>query len=916
MIGSKKKNKLMIPFSKVLDFEKEIVGAKGANLGKLVSLRVPVPNGFVVSSYAYQQHLEAQNLTGFIKTELGEIDPTDSVRLENASKRIRNGILKIDIYPEIEKALKNQYSKLSGFTDSYVAVRSSAGLEDLKSDSFAGMSSTFLNIKGKQELTEKVKQCWASMYSPQNLFYAISRGYDVSTLRFAVIIQKMIQAEASGVIFTINPIDNDSSRISIEAVLGLGEALSSGELTPDNYLIEKETGEIIEKHIVPQEWMLVRKGRSKKEEDPNVKVKVGEVWKTRQKLENKYIEKLVKVGKALEDYFGEAQDIEWVYEGGKIWIVQSRPVRSVKVKDGSWKDTPTYQLLKNKTEKKEQVHSVIKNKRSLSDKKKKVKLDQKQPHISKNDKKRDENKKKKEKRKKIEKMKHRKKEFSESENSSQEYQLNKEKLLLTGEGVNDGIVSGNVKIIYDKEDLADIDSGTILVSEEITKDFDGVLQNVVGIVLDEISSDSSARLISKGLGIPCIVNSKYATKILREGEEITIIGGDGYVLQGGSSTGKNHAKEILEKRTKFPQPKKEKKEVKSKKVDSEKKESKKQVKKRLEIDTKRMQEKVQQKADSKEIQLKKEEIDSVDLSSFESINTATKLDLRIEDVEMFPGIAKADVDGVAEFLAENVIKDLGIHPFYALNDKKARDLYVESLASHLYKAAKSFKPRPIIYKLPDILSSEFRKFEQGENIEYAETNPIMGFRGANRYISDPEQVQLDFEAISHIRNKENLKNVWVSIPFVRSAEELKEMKHLISSFKLRRSNSFKIFVYADTPHSIVNLEEFIDMKIDGVIVNMKNIKDRFLVSDNSNPRLQGDYDGVYDSVWWAIERFIDICNKKEVTSVVTNLLLEHDSKSIKKLVKMGVSAITVLPIDAKRARDEIVEAERNLLNKK
>ena len=150
-----------------------------------------------------------------------------------------------------------------------------------------------------------------------------------------VIVQKMIQAEVSGILFTINPIDNDKKKMSVECILGLGEPIVNGELNPDTYIVEKESGEIIEKKILPQEWMLVRKGRTKKGEDPNVKVKVSEIWKVRQKLESKYIDKLVKIGSRIEEYFKSPQEIEWAYEGGRIWIVQAREITTLKIEDES-----------------------------------------------------------------------------------------------------------------------------------------------------------------------------------------------------------------------------------------------------------------------------------------------------------------------------------------------------------------------------------------------------------------------------------------------------------------------------------------------------------------------------------------------------------------------------------------------------
>jgi pyruvate,water dikinase len=816
---------ITVPFSKISELERGFVGSKAFHLGRLVSLRLPVPNGFVVTTSAFDQHFTSRKLDDFIKKELSGLDPSDSVRLENISKRIRRGILRVNIDKDMKSLLTRAYSSLSGFSDSYVAVRSSSPTEDLRGDSFAGQYGTYLNIKGKDDVIEKIKYCWASLYSPQNIFYSMSKGYDVSSQKMAVIVQKMIQAEASGVMFTINPIDNDETKITIECILGLGEALVHGQLTPDSYVVNKSDNEVIEKKIIPQEWMLVRKGRTKKGEDPNVKVKISDVWKVRQKLENKYIEKLAKVGIEIEKHFDIPQDIEWVYEGGRIWIVQTRPITTLKIEDDSWKRTPTFAALKSKVEASGQK-KVVTRVEYVSPKKKVEKIQKEEP-----------------------------------------------KVILSGRGTNRGKVSGPVRIVTSTKKLSKIERGSILVVSKITSKYEDKLHDIAAIVTDEIGRDSYETIMAKSLGIPCVVETQIATKVLRNGEFVSVDGSTGEVSAGVAKDGLIRAERILQKRD---------------------------------------------KAEDADVSSEKSEYEITPARDIQpsQFKTATKILVNINDTNEAVTLAGMDYDGVGNMSSERIIKGIGIHPRSIAQSRKDKQRLVDAMTLELFRTAKSFEPRAVIYRLSDVSSKEYQSLSGGKQYEMTEENPKMGFRGAGRLMENTEELEMELEAIRVVRNKENVKNVWIAIPFVRSLRELKEMKHLISSYGLRRSSTLKLLIVLQVPAAIIRLEQMLDIGIDGVVVDTYSLSQFMLGIDRNNPKLAPHYKETHPAIMWAIEKTLKVCNKAKIYSQLNGEMITKNPGALKKIVGWGVNSISIDSDNLESVRKSVYEAEKALFVRK
>lgn len=299
-------------------------GGKGANLGELLHAGIPVPPGFIVLSEAYLQVLKSADVREGIQGALSGLDVNDSDSLNLASDRVKGLIRSAPVPASLEAAITAAYADLGR---GLVAVRSSATAEDLAEASFAGQQETFLNVQGDAHVLASVRDCWASLFEPRAIFYRAGAGFDHLDVGIAVVVQKMVQSEVSGVMFTIHPVTNDSSQIVIEAVYGLGEAIVSGMVTPDSYVVDKASGAVLDVQVVPQESELVRATHAHTTEHG------AEEWqaiawdrRAKQKLSEEQLRDLTVLGRRIEDYFGGPQDIEWAYADGAFYIVQARPV--------------------------------------------------------------------------------------------------------------------------------------------------------------------------------------------------------------------------------------------------------------------------------------------------------------------------------------------------------------------------------------------------------------------------------------------------------------------------------------------------------------------------------------------------------------------------------------------------------------
>lgn len=423
------------------------VGGKGANLGEMTKARIPVPPGFIVTSHSYFYFLEKAGLVPRIREMVSGLDSNDSRKLQKIAYEIIELLNNADMPPDIAQEIAQAYGKLGGGP---VAVRSSATAEDLPEASFAGQQRTFLNVMGEKEVIAAVQGCWASLYEPRAIFYRVHQGFDHFSVGIAVPVQRMVQSEASGVMFTLDPITSDRKQIVIESVYGLGETIVSGEITPDLYVVDKERMEIRDKKIARQEWQLVRNTKGGKDpEEANMKLAIADALQSKQKISDSDIIDLANIGKRIEEHYSFPQDIEWAKEGENFFIVQTRPVTTVK---------------------------------SLADQKEAV--------------------------------------ATEAEP------------ILTGSPSSPGMAAGPVKIIRSASEIDRVVEGDVLVAEMTTPDFVPAMKRAAAIVTERGGRTCHAAIVSRELGIPCVVGAEKATTTLKQEQVVTVDGSSGNIYDG------------------------------------------------------------------------------------------------------------------------------------------------------------------------------------------------------------------------------------------------------------------------------------------------------------------------------------------------------------------------------------------------
>lgn len=738
------------------------VGGKGANLGEMTQAGFPVPDGFAVTVASYELFLEKNEMSKQLEEILKDLDVNDSEKLEKASKDIAKVINNGKFPEEVEKAIHKAYKKLSGrFKSAQVAVRSSATAEDLPDASFAGQQATFLNIKGRKNLLKAVRECWASLFTARAIFYREQNKIKHEQVKISVIVQKMVQSEVSGVMFTINPVTNEKDRIIIESVWGLGEMIVQGSVTPDHYEVQKETFDILSKSISKQEIQLTKKGKKTVETD------VPKNKQEEQKLSNELIIEMAKIGDELQKHYYFPQDVEWAKEGKKLYIVQTRPITTIESID----------KLKQKTEGDAKIADAP---------------------------------------------------------------------VLKGAGASPGIGAGHVKILKDASEIGKVHSGDILVAPMTSPDFVPAMKKAASIITNEGGQTSHAAIVSRELGIPCVVGTGEATEVLKEDEVVTVDGGKGLVYRGSKI-----------KKLEAAEPKKE---------------------------------------DEKEFKGK----------------TATKLYVNLAEVDLAKKVAKENVDGVGLLRAEFMIADIGMHPKEAIKNHKQGD-FINKLEKDLEVFCKAFDPRPVVYRATDFKTNEYRALPGGEKWEPEEPNPMLGYRGAFRYVNDPEVFTLELRAIKQVREK--YKNLWLEIPFVRSPEELAKVKRIVQAEGFFDDPTFKFWLMVEIPINVILINDFIEVGIDGISFGSNDLTMLVTGTDRDNAEVSQAFNERSPAVSWAFKKVIKACNKKGVSSSICGQAPSTYDELVEELVEYGITSISVNPDAINRVRKVIYEAEKQIAKK-
>ncbi len=748
-----------LPFERITKEDGDIAGGKGANLGEMTRAGIPVPPGFVVTAQAYFDFLDLNQLGPHIDKIIKETNVSSTDELSAASHSIQKLIMAKKMPDNIKKSIETAYKTLSGKKDLRVAVRSSATAEDLPGASFAGQQETFLNVKGKKDVAQYVQRAWASLFTQRAIFYRREKNFDNKKIGIAVPVQKMIESEMSGVMFTIDPVTNDKDKIVIEAIWGLGEFIVQGIVNPDHFEVDKKTLEIGNRIIAVQDKQLAYvRGQ-------NRTIGISKSWQAKQKISESQVKKLAELGKKLEKHYYFPQDVEWAIEKDRVYIVQTRPVTTIRKGDQEIKTNLTTDDLK---------------------------------------------------------------------------------LLLTGAAASPGIASGPVKIITSASQVGRVAKGDVLVTGMTNPDFVPAMRKAVAVVTDQGGRTSHAAIVSRELGIPAIVGTGEATKILKNGSVVTVDGSGGKVYLG--------AKRTKESRTLSFSP------------------------------------------------------------SYSSTDgptkTNTKVYVNLGEPELAYDIAKQNADGVGLLRAEFMMAQMGTHPKKAIAEGKSQS-YVATLADNLKIFAQSFYPRPVVYRGSDFKTNEYRNLKGGDHFEPKESNPMLGFRGAYRYISDPRVFKLELAAIEKVR-AEGFNNLHLMIPFVRTVEELVLVRRIVVDSGLTRATTFKLWMMVEIPSNVILLDKFIEAGIDGVSIGSNDLTMLILGTDRDNDEVAREFDERNEAVMWAIEKTITTSRKMGITSSICGQAPSVYPELTSKLVEWGVTSVSVSPDALDKTRAIILKAEKDL----
>ena len=429
-----------------------IAGGKGANLGELTQAGIPVPPGFVVTAQAYQKFMDEAGINDKVMSILDDTDINDTKALQAAAEEIKKIIIEAPIPDDLVMFIREYYNELCqrvGEDDTDVAIRSSATAEDLPEASFAGQQDTFLHVSGDDEVIEYIRKCWASLFEARAIFYREENDFEHSKVYIAVVVQKMANADKAGVMFTVNPSTGEEIAL-IEGSWGLGESVVSGDVTPDNYQVDKKNNEIINVTISDEKVMYTND-----EKGTSIKVDVPDELRKERVLSDEELIELTEMGKRVQAHYGEPMDTEWAFEKDMLFLLQARPITTLGDADAEAEGGEAS---------------------DLGD------------------------------------------------------------VLVRGLGASPGMASGKVKIVLDIDELDKIKDGDIMVTTMTTPDMVPAMRRASGIVTDEGGVTCHASIISRELGIPCVVGTGDATTTLEENSGVTLDGKKGLVFEGITET--------------------------------------------------------------------------------------------------------------------------------------------------------------------------------------------------------------------------------------------------------------------------------------------------------------------------------------------------------------------------------------------
>lgn len=763
----------------------DIVGGKNASLGELISqlsqAGVRVPKGFATTASAFKAFLSYNCLTDKIKKILETLNPEDTQALVKVGATIRQWIIDAPLQSDLDKDIRQAFSVMVGNQSMSVAVRSSATAEDLPDASFAGQQESYLNVVGIDEVLDKVKRVFASLYNDRAIAYRVHKGFSHTEVALSVGIQQMVRSDSgsSGVMFTIDTESGLDSVVLITSSYGLGETIVQGAVNPDEFYVHKpilKAGKypIIRRNIGSKLIQMVFTPDNQVAVQGRVKtIEVPIQLRNRYSLSDTDIIQLAQYAVIIEQHYGRPMDIEWGKDGldGQLYILQARP---------------------------ETVKSQLSN----------------NTHI-------------------------------------EQYRLKHTTQtilpLITGRAIGQKIGSGRVRVVLNPDDMHWVQSGDVLVADMTDPNWEPIMKRASAIVTNRGGRTCHAAIIARELGIPAVVGCGQATELLKDGTLVTVScaeGDEGKVYHGLLDMQIEHIQ-----RTPLPK-------------------------------------------------------------------IATKIMMNVGNPQLAFDFCQLPNAGVGLARLEFIINNnIGIHPKAILDYpqvdstlKKAIDsiarghqtpqsFFIDKITEGVATIAAAFWPKPVIVRLSDFKSNEYRKLIGGSRYEPEEENPMLGFRGASRYISSEFSpcFALECEAMRFVRHDMGLNNVELMIPFVRTLNEAAAVIDLLAQHGLKRGeNGLKIIMMCEVPSNALLAEEFLEY-FDGFSIGSNDLTQLTLGLDRDSGLVSTGFDERDPAVMLLLERAINACKKAGKYVGICGQGPSDHLDLAQWLMEKGISSISLNP---------------------
>lgn len=779
------------------------VGGKNASLGEMIrnlgQKGVRVPSGFAITAYAYKHMIEKAGIDIKIKEILKDLDTHDVTDLAARGQKIRSLIKNTTIPSELEEEIRRHYREMEfRYGENVdVAVRSSATAEDLPDASFAGQQETYLNIRGEDELIEKVRDCFASLFTNRAISYRVDKGFDHFSVYLSVGVQKMVRSDlaCSGVMFSIDTESGFTNAVYITGAYGLGENVVQGTVNPDQFYVFKPTlmkgfKPILEKKLGSKEKRLVYGPTGTKQ------TKVSPQDKAKFVINDDELLTLARWACIIEDHYKKPMDIEWAKDGqtNELFIVQARP---------------------------ETVHS------------------------------------------------------QKDQATMKTYVLDeKGKLLAEGEAVGSKIGQGAVNVIEDAKDISQFKKGQVLVTDMTDPDWEPIMKIAGAIVTNRGGRTCHAAIISRELGIPCVIGTGNGTSVIKNGSHITIdcSEGTGRIYEGLL---KYHVDEV--KLDQLPT-------------------TKTQIMMNVGVPEQAFQ---QGQIPNNGVGLAREEfiinsyigIHPLALLEYETLKKKAAKDKKIAEV-----IKKIDERSVG------------------YDDKV--EFFVDTLARGIAKISAGFYPSDVIVRMSDFKTNEYANLIGGYLYEPEEHNPMIGWRGASRYY-DPKfkpAFGLECVALKKARNEMGLTNIKPMIPFCRTPDEGRKVISVMNEYGLKQGeNGLEVYVMCEIPSNVIVADQFSEI-FDGFSIGSNDLTQLTLGLDRDSDLVAHIFDERNDAVKRLISQVITTAHQHNPRRKVgiCGQAPSDFPEFAEFLVECGIDSISLNPDTVIKTRLIIAETEHRL----